>query len=249
MNELIWIIGSTFCISLFSFIGILSLSLREKFLEKISLLLVALSAGALMGGAFFHMIPEAIQHYGVENIDFLFSYVIVGFVIFFLLEKILHWRHCHDVKCDAHTFGYMNLIGDGIHNFIDGLVVAAAFMSNLEVGIATTIAIIFHEIPQEIGDFGVLLHSGFKKSKAFLFNFISALTAIIGGILGFYISSYTSEFVPALLPIAAGGFLYISSSDLIPEIRKVTDVKKSVSTLLIFLVGILLMVLAKMVFE
>ena len=142
----------------------------------------------------------------------------------------------------------MNIIGDALHNFIDGLVIAAAFISNFEVGIATTIAIIFHEIPQEIGDFGVLLHSGFKKSRAFLVNFITALTAVLGGIIGFVISFYVSEFVPTLLPIAAGGFLYISASDLIPEIRKVVDVKKSVSTLLVFLVGIMLMWITRVVF-
>lgn len=246
MNSLVWIIGSTFLVSLLSFLGILTLSFKEKFLKEITLLLVALSAGALMGGAFFHMIPESIENF---DIDSLFIYVIVGFVIFFLLEKILYWRHCHDVNCDVHTFGYMNIIGDALHNFIDGLVIAAAFISNFEVGVATTIAIIFHEIPQELGDFGVLLHSGFKKSRAFLVNFITALTAVLGGIIGFVISFYVSEFVPTLLPIAAGGFLYISASDLIPEIRKVVDVKKSVSTLLVFLAGILLMILTKMVFE
>lgn len=246
MNSLVWIIGSTFLVSLLSFLGILTLSFKEKFLKEITLLLVALSAGALMGGAFFHMIPESIENF---DIDSLFIYVIVGFVIFFLLEKILYWRHCHDVNCDVHTFGYMNIIGDALHNFIDGLVIAAAFISNFEVGVATTIAIIFHEIPQEIGDFGVLLHSGFKKSTAFLVNFITALTAVLGGIIGFVISFYVSEFVPTLLPIAAGGFLYISASDLIPEIRKVVDVKKSVSTLLVFLAGILLMILTKIVFE
>lgn len=246
MNSLVWIIGSTFLVSLLSFLGILTLSFKEKFLKEITILLVALSAGALMGGAFFHMIPESIENF---DIDSLFIYVIVGFVIFFLLEKILYWRHCHDVNCDVHTFGYMNIIGDSLHNFIDGLVIAAAFISNFEVGVATTIAIVFHEIPQEIGDFGVLLHSGFKKSRAFLVNFITALTAVLGGIIGFVISFYVSEFVPTLLPIAAGGFLYISASDLIPEIRKVVDVKKSVSTLLIFLAGILLMFLTKMIFE
>lgn len=245
MNSLVWIVGSTFLVSLLSFLGILTLSFKEKFLKEITLLLVALSAGALMGGAFFHMIPESIENF---DIDSLFIYVIAGFVIFFLLEKILYWRHCHDVNCDVHTFGYMNIIGDALHNFIDGLVIAAAFISNFEVGIATTIAIIFHEIPQEIGDFGVLLHSGFKKSRAFLVNFITALTAVLGGIIGFVISFYVSEFVPTLLPIAAGGFLYISASDLIPEIRKVVDVKKSVSTLLIFLVGIVLMWVTRVVF-
>lgn len=248
MSELNWIIGSTFLVSLFSFIGIFTLSLREKFLKRIMLLLVALSAGALMGGAFLHMIPEAVSGCATKQLDSLFIYVITGFVVFFVLEKILFWRHCHDVDCDVHTFGYMNLIGDGVHNFIDGLVIAAAFVSSPELGIATTIAIIFHEIPQEFGDFGVLLHSGFEKSRALLLNFATGLTAMFGGFVGFVISSRIESFVPALLPIAAGGFIYISASDLIPEIRKVVDVKKSASTFVVFLFGIVLMWLTKMVF-
>ncbi len=142
----------------------------------------------------------------------------------------------------------MNLISDAIHNFIDGLVIAAAFVSNFELGVATTIAIIFHEIPQEIGDFGVLLHSGFKKSKTILLNFATALSAIFGGVIGFVLSSYVETFVPLLIPIATGGFIYIASSDLIPEIRKVVDVKKSALTFIVFLSGIILMWIAKLLF-
>jgi zinc and cadmium transporter len=248
MSVLFWIISSTFLVSLIAFVGILTLSLRERLLKRILLLLVALSAGALMGGAFFHLIPESVVVCAVEELDMLFAYVIAGFAIFFLLEKILYWRHCHDPKCDVHTFGYMNLIGDALHNFIDGLVIAAAFVSNIKLGIAATAAIIFHEVPQEIGDFGVLLHSGFKKQKAILMNFISALAAILGGFVGFLISSQVESFVPMLLPIAAGGFIYIASSDLIPELQKVVDAKKSATTFLVFLFGIVLMWLAKMVF-
>jgi zinc and cadmium transporter len=248
MDTLVWILGSTLLVSLFSFAGVVTLSLNDKLLKRISLVLVALSAGALMGGAFLHMIPEAVSGCAAGELDALFTYVIVGFVAFFVLEKVLFWRHCHDVNCEVHTFGYMNLVGDGVHNFIDGLVIAAAFASSPRLGIVTTIAIIFHEIPQEFGDFGVLLHSGFKKSRALLFNFLSGLTAMAGGVVGFFVSSNVEAFVPALLPIAAGGFIYISASDLIPEIRKVTDVKKSASTFVVFLFGILLMWLTKLVF-
>ena len=248
MDTLFWILGSTFLVSIFSFVGVITLSLNDELLKKTILVLVALSAGALMGGAFLHMIPEAVSGCAAEQLDALFIYVIVGFIVFFVLEKILFWRHCHDVNCEAHTFGYMNLIGDGVHNFIDGLVIAAAFVSSPKLGIVTTIAIIFHEIPQEFGDFGVLLHSGFKKSKALLFNFVTGLTAMLGGIVGFLISTTVEAFVPALLPIAAGGFIYISASDLIPEIRKVVDVKKSTSTFIVFLLGILLMWITKLFF-
>jgi len=249
MAELAWIIGSTFFVSLISFVGIITLSLKEKLLNQILLLLVALSAGALIGGAFFHLIPEAIGSVSiVGGLDNLFAYVIAGFIVFFLIEKILHWRHCHDASCTVHTFGHMNLIGDAVHNFIDGLVIAASFVSDFSLGVAATMAIIFHEIPQEIGDFGVLLHSGFKKQRAILLNFITALTAMLGGILGLIISSQTDTFVSVLLPIAAGGFIYIASSDLIPELREIVDTKKSALTVIVFLLGILFMWLAKIFF-
>jgi zinc and cadmium transporter len=248
MDVLFSILSSTFLVSLISFVGVVTLSLNEKLLKQILLLLVALSAGALIGGAFFHLIPEAIIDYSASNIEVLFSYVVAGFVVFFLLEKILFWRHCHDVGCEVHTFGYMNLIGDAVHNFIDGLTIAATFVSDVNLGIATTTAIAFHEIPQEIGDFGVLLHSGFDSKRAVLLNFITALTAILGGVLGFIISSQTKTFVSALLPIAAGGFMYIASSDLVPELREIADTKKSALTFVVFLLGILFMWLAKMFF-
>ena len=217
-------------------------------MDRILMFLVALSAGALMGGAFLHLMPEAVAAYSEIEIDLMFLNVIMGFVVFFLLEKILYWHHCHDAECEEHTFGYMILVGDIMHNFIDGLVIAAAFVSNIQLGIATTLAIAFHEIPQELGDFGVLLHSGMKKRKAILMNFVTALAIIIGGLLGFSISSVASNFVQILLPIAAGGFIYIASSDLIPELRKIDDPKKSASTFAVFLFGILLMWIAKAVF-
>jgi len=140
----------------------------------------------------------------------------------------------------------MNLIGDTIHNFTDGLIIAASFITNFHLGIVTTLAIAFHEIPQEIGDFGVLLYSGFKKSKALILNFLAALTVVFGGIVGYFISAYLELFTIFLLPLAAGGFIYIASSDLIPEIRKEEDLKKSLLTLLIFLIGILIMWFARL---
>ncbi len=248
MNTLIWILASTFLISLVSFIGVLTLALKKKMLEQALMFLVALSAGALIGGAFIHLIPESIGSFTSGELDILFSYVLVGFVIFFLLEKVLYWRHCHNADCHVHTFGYMNLVGDALHNFIDGIVIAVSFISNVNVGIASTIAIAFHEIPQEIGDFGVLLHSGMKRERAIMLNFVAALTAMMGGITGFFISSMIESFIPMLLPIAAGGFIYIASSDLIPELREVADVKKSVLTFLVFILGIAIMWIAKMVF-
>jgi len=248
MSALVWILISTSLISLISLIGIFALSLKEKLLDRILMLLVALSAGALMGGAFLHLMPEAVGVCSDAGLDTMFANVIFGFVIFFVMEKILFWRHCHDADCEVHSFGYMNLVGDVVHNFIDGLVLAAAFLSSIQLGMATTLAIAFHEIPQEIGDFGVLLHSGMKKKRAILLNFGTALSAIVGGVVGFFVSSGITNFEQMLLPIAAGGFIYIASSDLIPELRKIDDPKKSVSTFAVFLFGIFLMWIAKAVF-
>jgi len=165
--------------------------------------------------------------------------------LFFLVEKILHWRHCHEEKCPVHTFAYMNLLGDAVHNFIDGLVIAASFTVNIPLGIATTFAIILHEIPQEIGDFGVLIYGGMKKTKAVFLNFLTAVLAIGGGIFGYYLSIYVQNITLFLLPFAAGGFLYIAASDLIPEIRKEMDIKKSLINFGVIFLGLLAMYLLK----
>ena len=238
MSTLLWIIFATLILSIISLLGIITLSLRPKYLKKILLLLVSLSAGALMGGAFFHLIPEALEASSATNV---FMSVLTGFIIFFIIEKVLHWRHCHEDHCPVHSFAYMNLFGDAVHNFIDGLIIAASFIVNVPLGIATTLAVALHEIPQEIGDFGVLLHAGFSKVKALSYNFLIAATAILGGLIGFLLKETTESLTLFLLPFAAGGFLYIAASDLIPEIRKELNMKKSFLNLIIFLVGIILM--------
>jgi len=220
--------------------------MKEQLLNKILIILVSLSAGALMGGAFLHLLPEAIEKSGETDI---LIYVLVGFLLFFVVEKVLHWRHCHKGKCDVHTFHYMNLIGDSVHNFIDGLIMAASFMISTPLGITTTIAIAAHEIPQEIGDFGVLIYGGFEKKKAILLNFIVALTVVAGGVVGYFISKSIEQVAIYLLPFAAGGFIYIAATDLVPEIKKELNIKKSMATILVFICGILIMWLIKFVFE
>ncbi|PNX46436.1 MAG: ZIP family metal transporter [Thermoplasmata archaeon M9B1D] len=246
MIELLYIIVVTFAIALIAFIGIFTLLLKEKLLNKILLILVSLSAGALMGGAFLHLIPEAVEKSQGTDI---FLFVLVGFILFFVIEKVLHWRHCHKGKCDVHTFTYMNLVGDTIHNFIDGLILAASFVTSVELGLTTTIAIAAHEIPQEIGDFGVLIYGGFKKKKAIILNFIVALTIVIGGVIGYFISKSVESAVTFLLPFAAGGFIYIAATDLIPEIKKELDFKKYMATLIVFIIGILIMWFIKLYFS
>jgi len=248
MSELIYIIASTFAIALIAFIGIFTLALKDKILNKILLVLVSLSAGALMGGAFIHLLPEALEE--AEGTDFnVFLMVLMGFVLFFLIEKVLHWRHCHKGKCDVHTFHYMNLIGDSIHNFIDGLIISASFIASIEIGITTVVAIAAHEIPQEIGDFGVLIYGGFKKKKAIVLNFVVALMILLGGIVGYFISSAVEHSVIFLLPFAAGGFIYIAATDLVPEIKKETNIKKSMATMIVFVCGILIMWVIKLGFH
>jgi zinc and cadmium transporter len=231
------VIISTIIVSLISFVGILALIIKNSLLDKFLVAIVALSAGALLGAAFFHLIPES------EELEFhstLLS-VVIGFSLFLLGEKLLHWQHCHKGKCSIHSFAYMNLVGDGIHNFIDGLTIGASFTINPHTGFATTIAVALHEIPQEIGDFGVLIYGGFEKIKAILLNFACALTAIIGGISG-YLFLQQLEFGKAfLLSFAAGGFIYIAASDLIPEIRKEVKLSKALINFGIFSTGLLLM--------
>ncbi|MFA5953391.1 MAG: ZIP family metal transporter [Candidatus Pacearchaeota archaeon] len=238
MNILILIIVSTIIVSLITFVGIFTLILKKKNLNNFLKVLVSLSAGALIGGAFFHLIPEASNDLTLERT---MLFVLIGFVLFFLIEKVLHWRHCHKGNCEVHSFAHISLFGDGIHNFIDGLLIASSFLVDIHIGWITTLAIIIHEVPQEFGDFGVLVYGGFEKRKALFYNFISGLLAVLGGIFGYLIFSITEFNFAFLLAIAAGGFLYISSSDLIPEIRKETSLKKALINFLIFLAGLVLM--------
>lgn len=250
MTTLLWILASTFFVSLISFIGILTLLIKKEILQKILLFLVALAAGALMGGAFLNLIPEAVGKFASftdGNYQEVLFYVLVGFSLFFIVEKVLGWRHCHKKECQVHTFTYTILLGDSVHNFIDGVIIAVSFVADISLGITATLAIALHEIPQEIGDFGVLVYGGFKETKALFLNFITALLAVIGGVVGYFISSLDQPIVAILLPLAAGGFIYIASSDLIPEIRKETDLKKSLMGFVVFLLGIFIIYAMKTV--
>jgi len=235
----LWAIAASIVVSLISLIGIFSLLLNEKLLNRILILLVGFGAGGLIGGAFLHLLPEALE--GKETLV-PFLNVIFGFIIFFILEKYFFWRHCHKgEKCDIHTFTYLNLIGDKIHNFGDGLIMGASFATDIRLGIVATVAIILHEIPQELGDFGVLIYGGFSKFKALGYNFVSALTAVVGTIVGYLFAQRIYNFSSFLLPIAGGGFIYIASCDLIPELHRQADIKRSSLSMLFFILGILLM--------
>ncbi|MFH1587419.1 MAG: ZIP family metal transporter [Candidatus Diapherotrites archaeon] len=238
MADLVLIFGSIFLVSVFSIAGIVLLSLNEKILRKILLYLVSFSAGALLGDAFIHILPEAVGNmgFGIE-VSLL---ILLGFAMFFFIEKVIKWHHCHGIpegKCE-HTFTYMNLIGDAVHNFIDGMIIAGSYLVNVPLGIATTIAVLFHELPQEIGDFGVLIHGGFSKKKAIALNFAVALTAFLGGIVAIVASSVITGFEMYLLPFTAGGFIYIAASDLIPELHKDTNLRNGILLTFSFILGI-----------
>ena len=241
MKTEVYILLSVLLVSIISVIGIFFILLRGKTLDKVLIFLVSLSAGSLLGGAFLHLIPEIIKSGNFTlNTSFL---ILGGIVLFFIIENFIHWRHCHiqDCKGHHHSFGAMNLIGDGIHNLVDGLIIAASYFVSIPVGIATTLAVIIHEIPQEIGDFGVLLYAGFTKTKALFFNFISALMALIGAVIGIILAGNSGNFVNFIIPIAAGGFLYIAGSDLIPEIHKNQKKHFSFRNLAGIILGILIM--------
>ena len=245
-----WVLSlcSVILISLISLIGIATFWLKEQQLKKILLYMVSFSVGALFGDAFIHLIPEAIEETGFRLSISLF--ILFGIIFSFIVEKFLQWRHCHTPTSSnhPHSFAYMNLFGDAIHNLIDGLIIGGSYIVNIQVGIATTLAVIIHEIPQELGDFGVLVHGGFSKKKALSFNLLTALTAIIGTILALMFGSILEGFTPLLLSFAAGNFIYIAGSDLIPEIRKdESNIKKSTIQTISISLGICLMLLLVLV--
>jgi zinc and cadmium transporter len=241
LNIWLYSLGSVIIISLLSLIGIFTLWIKTDRLKKMLIYMISFSAGALLGDAFLHLLPEIVEETGFTI--YVSLYVLLGIAISFVLEKIIHWRHCHHPTTDdhPHPFAWMNLFGDGVHNFIDGLIIGAAYLISIPVGIATTLAVILHEIPQEIGDFGVLLHGGFSKKKALLLNFVTALTAIFGVVLALVVSAYVGNITHFLVPFAAGGFIYIATADLIPELHKETKMQRSLMQIALFVLGIVLM--------
>jgi len=240
MSTLILILVSTFLVSAISVIGILFLALKEKLVSKILLMLVSFASGSLLGGAFLHLIPESLSPYD----ESIFIAILTGIVVFFLLEKSL-WRHCHERECPVHTFAYLNLFGDGIHNFVDGVIIAASFLSSPTLGVAATWAVISHEIPQEIGDFGILVYGGFSRTKALFYNFLTAITAIVGAAFTYFFSTY----IPSsayLLAFAAGSFIYIATTDLIPELHKERSPARSLAQFVLLSLGIVFMWVLKL---
>ncbi|MEK6858748.1 MAG: ZIP family metal transporter [Nanoarchaeota archaeon] len=230
---------SVLLVSAVSLIGLATLGFRIERLKKVILLLVSFAAGALLGDVFLHLIPELVE----DGFLLSYSFIILGGIGFsFVVEKFIHWRHCHlpTTREHTHPVATMNLVGDGVHNFIDGIIIGASYLVSVPAGIATTLAVFLHEIPQEIGDFGVLLHAGYTRKKALLMNFLLALTSFLGAFLVFALGSIEG-FVPFLVAFAIGNFIYIAGSDLIPELHKEVGLKSAFYQLLSLAIGVLVM--------
>ncbi|MEK7471232.1 MAG: ZIP family metal transporter [Patescibacteria group bacterium] len=237
----IYALLSTIVVSLVSLIGVFSFSIKEEFIHKYISLFISLAVGALLGDAFIHLIPESFEK--LINGTHIGVLIVAGLFLFFVLEKFLHWHHHSDDIEERHTnpVGKLILFSDGIHNFIDGIIIGVSFLISVPVGIATTLAVILHEIPQEIGDFAVLLHAGYTRKRALWLNFLSALAAILGTLVAFILGKTGESFTTWILPLAAGGFIYIAVADLIPELHKTKIVKYSFLQLVALVLGVILM--------
>jgi zinc and cadmium transporter len=244
-----YIFAGVFFVSALSLLGLFFLPLSPKFVERITLSLVSLSAGTLLGDAFLHLLPEAAE--GGDGRLSIWLWALVGLIFFFILEKIVHWRHCHIQTSPVHPhhLGVMNLVGDILHNFFDGVVIAGSFLVAPALGWATLIAVIAHEIPQEIGDFGVLIYAGYSRNRALFLNFATALSAVLGALVAVVLGSRIDNFSDLIIPFTAGGFIYIATADLIPELKKETAAHKSLIQLLCIISGVAIMLILKFIFE
>ncbi|TAN33404.1 ZIP family metal transporter [Patescibacteria group bacterium] len=209
---------------LMGLVGVVGAYVAVRFLAKNHdrlVFLVSFAAGSLIAVSFFDLLPEAVEAHG--DLGVILQFVVAGILIFLLIEKALLYYHCHDVDCHEHGTTGMIILGDSFHNFLDGVAIAGSFLAGWQVGIFTTLAIIIHEIPQEVGDMGVLMHGGYSRAKALAYNFLSALTAILGGLIGYYFLRQFEQFIPYILALVAGGFIYIAAADLLPKLNHAND--------------------------
>ena len=247
----VWVdsLASVIIVSLLSLLGLTFLSLDAGVLKRLVMVLVSLAVGALFGDALIHLLPEA---YHLFNNDLTVAYLtLAGFMIFFLVEKYLHWHYYSEDKDNSihhhiHPVGYINLSADSLHNFVDGVVIGTSYLISIPLGIATTIAVVLHEIPHEVGNFGVLINAGFTRKRALLLNFFTALTAILGTVLALTFGSRISILNNIALPITAGGFIYIAGVDLLPELHKDNRPAHSLIQFLAILAGLAMMVWVKL---
>jgi len=243
MSVLGWILVSGLAMSAIALVGATTLLMSPRTLDRIVLPLVGLAAGSLLGGALFHMLPESVAALG-NGLD-VYVALAAGFVTFFVLEQFLHWHHCHRSDHSQHRpLGHLILLADGLHNFIGGLAVGGAFVIDIRVGIVTWLVAAAHEIPQELGDFGILVHSGWRRGAALAWNVVSALAFLLGSLTAYFAATTSSFQVAYLLPFAAGNFLYIAAADLLPEIAASGGTRVKLETGVTFAAGLLLLLAA-----
>lgn len=246
---LVWIIAFTAlggALSVLAASGVLLLP--EGVLGRALTPLVSFAIGAMLGAAFLGLLPHALEGAGDGAVHAVTLTVLLGLLVFFLLEKMVIWRHCHVHECEAHGIdiehvqqkaaGHLILIGDAIHNLVDGVLIAAAFLTDVHLGVVTAIAVIAHEVPQELGDFAILLHSGFGKTKALLFNLAVSITTIVGGVVAYFSLALAQAAVPYVLAIAASSFIYIAVADLIPGLHKRPEVSATIQQVTLIAFGI-----------
>ena len=243
MNVLLWIVVSSLIGGVLSVLSaaLFALNARAHWVNS----LVSYAIGALLGAAFLEILPEALKL--TSSVSMVSGAVLAGILIFFTLEKLLLWRHCHHDHCEAHEpvshgdhgrSGIMIMVGDTFHNFVDGIIIAAAFLADVNLGIVTALAIIAHEIPQEVGDFMILLHSGYTRAQALLFNLVSSLATLLGGVLAYYALQSMQGIVPTLLALAAASMIYVAVADLIPGLHKRTTLRDTLEQVVLIALGI-----------
>lgn len=238
----LYIFASVLIVSAISLLGISLFLLKDKWMHETLTFLISFAAGALLGDVFIHILPEMAEE-SPEFFPTASLFIIGGILLSFVLEKFIHWRHCHGEDYAMHPVGTMSLVGDAVHNFIDGLIIASSYLIDINAGIATTVAVILHEIPQEFGDIGVLLYSGYSKKRALLMNLLTALTAVVGAALVLALRSKLPNLEQYLFPFVAGNFLYIAVGDLLPELHKHTKPLHSFFQVVAIAAGIGLMLL------
>lgn len=243
MSTLSWIITVALAGGVLSVVAAAALSVAIG-THRVGLL-ISYAIGALLGAAFLEILPEALAHGDHERLA---ATVLFGILVFFVLEKLVLWRHCHHDHCEAHEAhapthdhgrsGLLILVGDTFHNFVDGILIAAAFLESTQLGIVTALAIIAHEIPQEVGDYLILLHSGYSKLKALAFNLLSSLATLVGAMLAYFALSDLRNWIPSLLALAAASMIYVAVADLIPGLHKRTELKATLQQVLLIGLGI-----------
>ena len=246
MSIFAWIITASVAGGILSVLGAALLALNSRALKYVGVM-VSYAIGALLGAVFLDILPEAIKL--TANVAALSATVLGGILLFFVLEKLVLWRHCHHDHCEAHEprievehdhgrTGLMIMVGDTFHNFVDGIIIAAAFLTDIQLGIVTSMAIIAHEIPQEVGDFAILLHSGYSKMKALKLNLISSFASVVGAVLGYFTLQTMESWIPSLLALAAASMIYVAVADLIPGLHKRAQLRDTVQQVSLILLGV-----------